>query len=692
ISASSTGTSATGIYLTEADSITVDSVAVTTTAFNTDATTQTITDAAQADLVTGNNGNIVLTTLNGSIIINDGDSDQVGVVANGSGSIRIDANGTGSDVTNNAQINSTTGHITVTAADALSILANINTATNGTVTLDAEGSSLTMAGAVTVTATNSSARLNAATDLTVGNVVAQDVSLVADTGSIINAANSTMNVTATNLRLEADDAIATSSRHLTTTVAVISANSTGTDAQGIYITEADSITVDSVVVTTTAFNTDATTTDVVDAAQADLVTGNNGNIVLTTLNGSIVINDGDSDQVGVVAHGSGSIRIDANGTGSDVTNNAQINSTTGAITLTAADMVSLAANIATTANITVDAEAGSLNMGSAITLTATNSTARLNAATSMVLGNVSAQDVYADAEGGDLSMVTIVASNEATLLATGKLLAVADQSVTNNVTAATFNVSSKGYYLDHETVGFVNAISEFTDEMIKVSADVYIDKGIDGQSKRVTTSTTDSYIVNETALSKGVYAQFVSTNDKGQFSQLVDDTLTEEQIALVLNRFVSYEKLENDFIENELDQLLERLSTELSDELSDEEQSLVDDFVYITRTPVQSVLLTDQAATEQNREKTYVERQLEDSILRAAQQNQNMTETKALRFGNTQTTGGDNPVSLVQSLISDLVNQTGNRQVDVLGNVTSDYLYFYSVEEDEEEALLDSIL
>ena len=93
--------------------------------------------------MSGNNGDIVLTTLNGSIVINDGDSDGLGVVANGSWlTVRIDANGTGSDVTNNAQINSTTGHITVTAADALSILANITTATNGTVTLDAEGSSL----------------------------------------------------------------------------------------------------------------------------------------------------------------------------------------------------------------------------------------------------------------------------------------------------------------------------------------------------------------------------------------------------------------------------------------------------------------------------------------------------------------------------------------------------------------------
>ena len=92
--------------------------------------------------------------------------------------------------------------------------------------------------------------------------------------------DSTMNVTATNLRLEADDAIGTAARHLTTTVTTISASSTGTDAQGIYVTEADAITVDSVSISTTAFNTDGSDQHAItDAAQADLVSGNNGDIV-----------------------------------------------------------------------------------------------------------------------------------------------------------------------------------------------------------------------------------------------------------------------------------------------------------------------------------------------------------------------------------------------------------------------------
>ena len=90
-----------------------------------------------------------------------------------------------------------------------------------------------------------------------------------------------MNVTATNLRLAADDAIGTAARHLTTTVTTISANSTGTDAQGIYVTEADAITVNSVSsVCTTEFGTDGNHQHHYRCvAQADLVSGNNGDIV-----------------------------------------------------------------------------------------------------------------------------------------------------------------------------------------------------------------------------------------------------------------------------------------------------------------------------------------------------------------------------------------------------------------------------
>ena len=151
-------------------------------------------------------------------MINEGIDNDTGVSANGAGHVLLEANGEGRDITVNADITSTTGHLTLRAADSLVINADLTTATDGTISLDAEGGALTMVGTSTIEATDSSVRLNAATDVSLGNVVAANVSVVADSGSINNSANSSMNVTATTLRLEADDAIATSDRHLTTTV------------------------------------------------------------------------------------------------------------------------------------------------------------------------------------------------------------------------------------------------------------------------------------------------------------------------------------------------------------------------------------------------------------------------------------------------------------------------------------------
>ena len=216
-----------------------------------------------------------------------------------------------------------------------------------------------------------------------------------------------MNVTATTLRLEADDAIGTAARHLTTTVTTISASSTGTDAQGIYVTEADSDhRVDSISASaTTAFNTDGSTSTLTDAAQADLVSGNNGDIVLTTLAGSIVINDGDSDSLGVVANGSGNVRIDANGTGSDVTNNAQINSSYRPHHGDGSGCVEHPGE-----HHHRDQRYGNVRCRrqqpqpwqAPSAVTATNSSARLNAATDLTVGNVTAANVSFVADSGSI--------------------------------------------------------------------------------------------------------------------------------------------------------------------------------------------------------------------------------------------------------------------------------------------------
>ncbi|MCK9276101.1 MAG: hypothetical protein M0P57_13530, partial [Syntrophales bacterium] len=318
------------------------------------------------------NGNIVLVAANGGIILNDGTEGNTNgktVSANGSGNILIDARSAGSDLTVNAGIESATGHVTLKAADTVTIEDNvsISTATAGTISIDAQAGALSMAATSSATAWGSSLRLSGRTGVIVGNLTAADVSLVSATGAVASAEGRTKNVTATNLRIVADDAIGSSGSHLTTAAGKVTAYSAGTTSAGIYITEDDGVTVGSVSVTVTEFNGDGTpSTSVTDTAQADLISGSNGDIVLVSQGGSIVLDDGDTTNGYVLsAHGTGNVLVQANGAASDIAVNADIKSGTGAITISAGRSLTFAASAdattTSTGDINIEAQTGSID-------------------------------------------------------------------------------------------------------------------------------------------------------------------------------------------------------------------------------------------------------------------------------------------------------------------------------------------
>ncbi|WP_169806064.1 hypothetical protein, partial [Azohydromonas lata] len=255
-----------------------------------DASTSPVSDAAQSDLVALNKGSIVLVAA-GSVTLNDGSSNGgvaglsgMAVSATGTASILIQA--TSGDLVVNSDVATGTGQITLKAAgnvllgSATAVGVDVSTASTGTVSIDAEGGALTMAGDAWVIATDSSARLNAATTMTVGNVTAANVSLVADAGAILNAANSTKNVSANVLRLQADGAIGAADRHLTTAVSVLTARSNGNLGAGIYVSEDDAVTVGTAGVLAVELGSNGMTSAAADADQSDLVSLNNGHIVL----------------------------------------------------------------------------------------------------------------------------------------------------------------------------------------------------------------------------------------------------------------------------------------------------------------------------------------------------------------------------------------------------------------------------
>ncbi|WP_416546172.1 hypothetical protein ACHEXK_11130 [Limnohabitans sp. DCL3] len=287
-----TASSAGSVYLLEADDLTVGSVAVSVNRVGSAAAVSTVTDAAQADVRTSLNGAIVLRSTAGSVTLNDGNADGVAISANGSGHVLLQAQGAGSDLSVNAMVQSGTGHITLKATDAIDVSANVKTASIGNLSVSA-GGALTQLGSTTLEATGSSLRLSAGQDLTLGNVVASQVSLVSAGGAVINAVGSSKNVAATVLRIAADDAVGTSARSLSTSVRTLSVASTGSQSTGVFLTEDNGLTLGSVSVSVTEVTSAGAAASSVtsDAAQSSVMAGGNSDMRLQLLAGDLVSTD-----------------------------------------------------------------------------------------------------------------------------------------------------------------------------------------------------------------------------------------------------------------------------------------------------------------------------------------------------------------------------------------------------------------
>ena len=113
-------------------------------------------------------------------------------------------------------------------------------------------------------------------------------------GSISNADGSTLNISATDLSLTAEDQIGAGERYLTTAVDNLTAASTGTDSAGLFISEADSLTLEGI----SAGGAGDITVTAADsiAVDADLTTA--GNITLDAQGGNLVMTGTSTSQCG----------------------------------------------------------------------------------------------------------------------------------------------------------------------------------------------------------------------------------------------------------------------------------------------------------------------------------------------------------------------------------------------------------
>ncbi|MFC1891246.1 hypothetical protein ACFLZT_02530, partial [Thermodesulfobacteriota bacterium] len=378
-----------GINILEDNDITVDSVIVSVNRVTGDSTTMVMTDASQSDLVTTSDSTIVLSTVDGSITVNDGvSSDNTGISADGSGNILLLAGSIGraADVILNADVISLTGYITLIARNNVvqNTTADIVTSTGSIYVISVSGS-ITMADnarASTGDDVSGNIRYFAYTDISVGGLHAGmgKVSIIAITGSILDSGDIFKDVIAESLRMVAGGGIGElgSGNDDPLEIAVgTNTLSARAGSGGINLVEDDDITIGNVVVIVGRVMADGTMIFETDESQSDLVTSSNGSIVLRTLDGGIIINDGtdpENDE-GIHADGSGYILLIA---ATYVDQNSDISSAEGSITVVAASgEIAMADGTTTSTTGPIDYTAGTniylsiLRSDSTMTVTAT---------------------------------------------------------------------------------------------------------------------------------------------------------------------------------------------------------------------------------------------------------------------------------------------------------------------------------
>lgn len=299
------------LFLTEATGLTVKTIdAITVKRVSADGTTFIDQiDAAQSDLTTTTNGAIVLTATTGDIIIQDGNANTQGVLANGIGNILINA------MTGNlrieAPVNNGSGQINLLSGATLTQTAEGDvTSISGTIDVNASTAIVMIDGAFTQT--NQSIRYKTITgDITLGYLATcgdgtsiGDVAVIAG-GKILDADTTGSDIRAKTLYLTATG-IGTGENPLEITVETLAAKA---DSGGMFLSQSAAITLDRVSTTVFRVGLDGLTLSTQFESGSDLTTTNNGAIVLNAAD--IVLKDGDSNGKTVTANGSGNILLNA---------------------------------------------------------------------------------------------------------------------------------------------------------------------------------------------------------------------------------------------------------------------------------------------------------------------------------------------------------------------------------------------
>ncbi len=377
LSASAAGS----VYVIDNLAETVGSVSVAVNQVSLAGTTAVSTDAAQGGVSSGATGNIVLENTANAITL------DTALNAAGSGNVLVQTDGGSATIDIEATVSSGSGHVTVAARGDVDVAQNVTTGGAGNVEITAAGN-VVMTGNTLVSSGTGNVRL-AAQSISLARVsTGGDASLVA-VGNILDANGNTdaaglgiTNVTANHLRLNAGNAVGTSTDALQTQVANVSAL-----GAGVYLLNDQAETIGTFGVTTTTVTASGGTSSATDASQVGVASTLNGNVVLQTTAGNLTVSSL------VNANGSGNVLLQSEA--GTLALNANVDSSgsstgngSGNISLLGATGVTGVTSVATGSG-TIDVESGAaVAMAAGSVLQSTSGAIGVQAATSIAVGTV----------------------------------------------------------------------------------------------------------------------------------------------------------------------------------------------------------------------------------------------------------------------------------------------------------------
>ncbi|WP_139216005.1 hypothetical protein [Marinobacter sp. DSM 26671] len=382
LAASVSGTATGGLFLTEADSISVGTLsAITINRVGADDTDLALTDDALGDLASA--GHLVLSTAAGRIetLATNGE-------ITAAGNLLLKAAGADSDLVLNAAVSSTGGHVSLDAGRDLLQNAGITAGGAGKSVDVLAGGDVTMAAGTGITSTDGNVRVEASDSVALRSISAGSghVAVLATMGAIVDADdNDSVNVTATDLILQAGAGVGSGSNAIETGVSTLAV---GAGTGGVFVTERDALVVDAVDFDVSRVNAEANIITQNSALEDVRTTADSDGAIVLVTGGDLTLNAGSDSRAAVVADGSGNVRLDVTGA---LTLNAELDAGSGHLSLLATGTLTQAASgdVTTSGTGTLDVQANAIAMAGEATTSAGSGNVRYVATETLALGALS---------------------------------------------------------------------------------------------------------------------------------------------------------------------------------------------------------------------------------------------------------------------------------------------------------------